>query len=158
NNNLDLKKSNNIINYNSFGLGTNPIIGKLDNNGNGLLYFNSYQKSELNIFKINSFEVEKESIVIKNINSISYYLNNEGNGIIISKDEKDIYFNKLENFKIIGSVKLSKNPQNVLEIMESVNANGDGILLVSNRVLDTKNGEHTYNNEIFIISDNKVVL
>lgn len=158
NNNLDLKKSNNIINYNSFGFGTTPIIGNLDTNGNGLLYFNSYQKSELNIFKINSFEVEKEPIVIKNINSISYYLNNEGNGIIISKDEKDIYFNKIEKFKIIGSVKLAKNPQNVTQVVESVNDNGYGILLVSNRIFDINNDSYSFNNEIFIISNNNIVL
>lgn len=158
NNSLDLKKSNNIINYNSLGLGTNTIIGKLDNKGNGLLYFNKYQKSQLNIFKITNFEVNKDPIILNSINSLSYYLNNEGNGIILSKDEQDIYFNKLENFKIIGSVKLAKNPQNILQVIDSVNENGDGLLLVSNRNFDINNSSYTFNNEIFIISDNKIVL
>lgn len=158
NNNLDLSKSNNLINYNSFGFGTSPIIGKLDTNGNGLLHFNLYQKSELNIFKITNFEVEKDPFLINNIDAMSYYLNNNGDGILISKDEKDIYFNKIEKFKIVGNVRLAQNPQNITQVVDSINENGDGVLLVSNRISDTNNSSYTFNNEIFIISDNKIVL
>ncbi|MFN8672785.1 MAG: hypothetical protein U0457_11985 [Candidatus Sericytochromatia bacterium] len=105
-NNFTLASDVNLIfSSNDLVINANFMVNE---NGNGVLFF--YKNKDINnnfkypyIKKINNFIVENKEIKLIDSNKYKYhdyYINKNGNGIIILTDEENFIFKKIRNYEI----------------------------------------------------------
>ncbi|MFN8674148.1 MAG: hypothetical protein U0457_18960 [Candidatus Sericytochromatia bacterium] len=141
NNEIDFKQGKTINHVFEQGVEVR-IYGALDENGMGFIYIDNYTKNRFEIKEIKNFEVKKEYFLFENMLALYKYLDSFGNGFIISRNNDEIYFNKIKNFNISDSNKLFKAKDN--SINYSINSKGTGFIS-SSKIIYKNNDPINYN-------------
>jgi hypothetical protein len=137
-----------VIDEGDFLYNTTPVL-KLDEDGNGFLYYTGNDNKNLYFQEVKKFKASGDrkeySENTKNLfDSLGKYVDKDGNGAIITNENGNIVFRKIEDNQIIDSpVILSLN--NISDFLQvSLNKNGDGLAIWSGKICTSCLGATVY--------------
>ena len=142
------------------------IDGQIDKNGNGYIYA-SYNNIDIELKKISNYSISNDSDFFADLRPNLFRLNSAGNGVIISnKDYPNLFLHEMKDYKPTGNKYLLSSSLDKLatQPIYAINKNGDGFILITSykniinpQLPDNSKNKSTYNNEMIIINNYKIV-
>ncbi|MEK7432215.1 MAG: hypothetical protein AABZ74_03695 [Cyanobacteriota bacterium] len=163
NNSIDLKNGKILFLKDSY---ERYITGKIDDYGNGYIYYNN-KENNIELKKIFNYNIEEKSLFYNNIKLRQIKLNSDGNGFMITGEMNNLFFNEVKNYNLTDNKIIISNSLDKMFIGKPIyliNEHGNGFILLSSYknirnpyLPDSKENKTTFTNDIIFVKDYKIV-